>query len=326
MEFRMEFAPKSFEHKLKHSDLLFLAGSCFTEQIGAKLKHHKFDTIENPNGILFNPVSISQALIGYINKKKYQKNDLFLHDEVWGSWDHHTRFSALNPEDCLEKINSSQQSAHDFLKRTDCLLLTLGSSFAYRLEDKRVVANCHKVPADKFDKILLSASQVFFHLKTMIDELLAFNPKARIILTVSPVRHLRDGFVENNRSKANLITAVHQLTEVYGHVFYFPAYELVIDDLRDYRFFAEDLVHPNYQATNYVWEKFIQACIDDDSRLIMKEINALQAARNHKPFNPESHQHKEFMRLNAEKSRSLMKKFNHLQLEDLISFFEGHLK
>jgi hypothetical protein len=184
-----------------------------------------------------------------------------------------------------------------------------------------VVANCHKVPTDKFAKRLLSADEIFADLQKMRTDAIAFNPGLKIIFTISPVRHLRDGFVENNRSKATLIQAVHQLVEKNDHCFYFPAYELIIDDLRDYRFFAEDMVHPNYAATNYVWEKFIAACIDEPSQQLMKEIAVMVAAKNHKPFNPTSEQHKKFLQTNLEKVKKLKQQFPYLNLDEEAAFF-----
>lgn len=321
MNFRLEYTPKSFETKILHQDRLFLIGSCFTEQIGSKLSAHKFRTIENPNGILFNPVSIANALSAYVSGKQYKEEDLFLQNELWGSWDHHTRFSSLSSKDCLKKINSSQTAAHEFLKTADWLLLTLGSAFVYELSDKRVVANCHKVPTDKFTKKLLSAEEITTTLKASLTQVRAFNPNIKIIFTISPVRHLRDGFVENNRSKANLIAAVHQLVNDINDSFYFPSYELIIDDLRDYRFFAEDMVHPNYAATNYVWEKFITVCIDEDAQKLMKELSLINAAKNHKPFNPDSLQHKAFLQTNLGKSIKLQKQYEYLDLKDEIDYF-----
>ncbi len=321
MNFRLEYTPKSFEKKIQHQDRLFLIGSCFTEQIGSKLSAHKFRTIENPNGILFNPVSIANALSAYVSDKQYKEEDLFRQNDLWGSWDHHTRFSALSNEGCLKKINASQLAAHQSLKNADWLLLTLGSAFVYELSDKRVVANCHKVPTDKFTKRLLSTDEIIQKLKASLSQVRKFNPGINIIFTISPVRHLRDGFVENNRSKANLIAAVHQLINELNDSFYFPSYELIIDDLRDYRFFAEDMVHPNYAATNYVWEKFIAACIDEEAQKLMKELSLINAAKNHKPFNPESLQHKAFLQTNLEKSIKLQKQYEYLDLKDEIDYF-----
>jgi hypothetical protein len=165
---------------------------------------------------------------------------------------------------------------------------------------------------------------VFAGLQQMIVKIRAFNPGIKIILTISPVRHLRDGFVENNRSKATLIQAVHQLVEINSHCFYFPAYELIIDDLRDYRFFAEDMVHPNYSATNYVWEKFIATCIDESSQQLMKEIAVIVAAKNHKPFNPTSEQHKKFLQTNLEKVKKMQLQFSYLNLEEEENYFNSN--
>ncbi|MBU3714109.1 MAG: GSCFA domain-containing protein [Ferruginibacter sp.] len=322
MNFRLEYTPKPFEIKIRHQDRLFLIGSCFTEQIGSKLSASKFRTLENPNGILFNPVSIANALSSYVSDKQYKEEDLFLQNELWGSWDHHTRFSALSSEECLKKINTSQIEAHRFLKSANWLIVTLGSSFVYELADNnKVVANCHKVPTDKFFKRLLSAKEVAEVLADSIYKVRNFNPGIKFNFTISPVRHLRDGFVENNRSKANLISAVHQLVSEIPGAYYFPSYELIIDDLRDYRFFAEDMVHPNYAATNYVWEKFMASCIDSDAYLLMKEISLINAARNHKPFNPGSMQHKLFMESNLQKVQALQKKYDYIDLKDEIEYF-----
>jgi len=323
MEFRLPFTPKPFLHKIEHHHQLFLAGSCFTEQIGAKLTNYKFKTIENPNGILFNPISISENIISYIDQKAYNENDLFLYNEIWGSWNHHTKFSDVNQAQALEKINQSQKAAHEFLKKADWLIITLGSSYVYELENNKVVANCHKVPTDKFNKKLLSALEVENSLQIMLEKLKSFNPSLKIIFTISPVRHLRDGFVENNRSKANLIAAVHELVASNENCFYFPSYELIIDDLRDYRFYAEDMVHPNYQATQYVWEKFTTACIDDQSLLIMKEIGIINSAKNHRPFNPTSNQHLQFLKTNLEKTLQLQQSNPYVDLTAELDFFES---
>ena len=323
MDFHLEFTPKPFEVKIKHQHKLLLIGSCFTEQIGTKLANHKFSVVDNPNGILFNPVSITKSISSYINNKQYSEADLFYQNESWNSWEHHSRFSNPDKKKCLGAINESQTKAHNFLKTGDWLLITLGSAFVYQLDNNEVVANCHKVPTDKFKKRLLSADEIFTSLNEMIVQLNDFNPTLKIIFTISPVRHLRDGFVENNRSKATLIQAVHQLVEKNAHCLYFPAYELIIDDLRDYRFFAEDMVHPNYAATNYVWEKFIATCIDEPSQKIMKEIAVIVAAKNHKPFNPTSEQHKKFLQTNLEKVKKLQLQFSYLNLKEEAAYFNS---
>ena len=231
MDFHLEFTPKPFEQKISHQHKLLLIGSCFTEQIGTKLSNHKFSVLDNPNGILFNPSSIAKSVSSYIDNKQYTESDLFYQNECWNSWEHHSRFSHPDLEKSLNGINESQATAHSFFKKADWLLVTLGSAFVYELDNKEVVANCHKVPTDKFSKRLLSAEEVFADLQKMIEKAVAFNTTLKIIFTISPVRHLRDGFVENNCSKATLIHAVHQLIEKNKNCFYFPAYELVIDHI-----------------------------------------------------------------------------------------------
>ena len=335
MDFRLEFTPRPFQQKINHQQQLLLIGSCFTENIGSKLKYLKFSVLENPNGILFNPISIVQSLHSYIENRQYTATDLFYQNECWNSWQHHSRFSHPDKSICLQMINESQQAAHHALKTAGWLMITLGSAFVYeRIESSSgghgevhdsnmVVANCHKVPTDKFNKRLLSPGEIVDAFSTVLEKIFAFNPALKIIFTISPVRHLRDGFVENNRSKATLIQAVHQLTDNHQQVFYFPAYELVIDDLRDYRFYAEDMVHPNYAATNYVWEKFIATCIDENAQQLMKEINSINVAKNHKAFNPLSSAHKKFLQANLQKVIALKSLYSYLNLQEEYIHFGG---
>ena len=327
MQFRSEFTPKPFPVKIKMTDKLLLVGSCFTEQIGKKLSAHKFNTIENPNGILFNPVSIAKAIKSYTEETVLAENDLFYYNELWASREHHTRFSHPEKLQALQNINIEKKAASEFIKTADWILITLGSAFVYEWKDtepeknyENVAANCHKIPTDKFNRRLLNPLEIVNVLEDMQQSVRSVNPNTKFIFTISPVRHLREGFIENNRSKAALIQAVHEITNDTNS-FYFPAYELVIDDLRDYRFFAEDLVHPNYAATNYVWEKFVSAVIDESSQQLMKEINEINAAVNHKPFNPSSTSHKKFMQINFEKVVMLSQKYPHLDLSKELQFF-----
>ena len=337
MNFHLDFTPKPFTKKISHYQQLLLIGSCFSENIGTRLKHHKFEVLENPNGILFNPISITKSITSYIDNKKYTEKDLFYYNECWNSWEHHSRFSHPDAAQCLKEINHSQQQAHNFLKTAGWLMITLGSAFAYTLNfvegktekgmtgpDGEVVANCHKVPTDKFNKRLLGLEEISDALQLMLDKLAMLNPLIKIIFTISPVRHLRDGFVENNRSKARLIEAVHSLVDTKENLFYFPSYELVVDDLRDYRFYAEDMVHPNYAATNYVWDKFVATCIDEPAQKLMKEINTINAAKNHKPFNSTSQQHKKFLLLNLERVSELSKQHLYINFEEEKKYFSSN--
>jgi lysophospholipase L1-like esterase len=315
MNFHLDFTPKALPLKINHRHQLLLVGSCFTENIGDKLMAHKFSVLQNPNGILFNPVSVKEAIENYIASRVIDENDLFYLNEAFHSWQHHSRFSGVTKENAVNKINTSTAAAHQYLATTDFMIITLGSSWVYELTDKAantktgsVAANNHKAPADWFNRRLLTNEEVINTIEETIKQLQQFNPAVKIIFTISPVRHLREGFVENNRSKSALINAVHLATETFENVFYFPAYELVIDDLRDYRFYAEDMVHPNYAATNYVWEKFVTACIDEPSQQLMIAINEINAAINHKPFNPSSEAHKKFKQTNLDKIKELQTK------------------
>ncbi|MEO7446202.1 MAG: GSCFA domain-containing protein [Ferruginibacter sp.] len=326
MQFHAEYIPKPQGKKILHSDKLLLMGSCFTSQVGAKLAAHKWRVKENPHGILFNPVSIQQAIHRYCTGELYMAEVLFQHSELWASWDHHTRFSSPVKEEALSKINSEMEAAAAFLRQADWIIITLGSAFVYERKDAHidgkpaVAANCHKMPADKFNHRLLKTQEVIESLNAIKKDVLAVNSTARFLYTISPVRHLREGFIENNRSKATLIQAVH---EVCGDdVFYFPSYELVIDDLRDYRFYAEDMVHPNYAATNYVWEKFISTCTDTDTQALLVRINEINAAYNHKAFNPASAAHKNFLHQHLLKMENLENEYGYLNFEKESAYFK----
>ncbi|MES2005052.1 MAG: GSCFA domain-containing protein [Bacteroidota bacterium] len=330
MKFHFEFDIKKAPRCIQHTGAVMLVGSCFTENIGEKLRKHKFNTLENPNGILFNPVSVTEAIKAYIENREITEKDIFEYNETWHSWKHHSRFSGITAAECVAKINTSTAQAHAYLKTSDHLLLTLGSAWLYTLTEQAtnavpgsVAANNHKAPAGWFRKRLMGAEEVTMLLTGIIEQLKIFNPNLQVIFTISPVRHLREGVIENNRSKAVLIQAVHQLTESFDHAYYFPAYELVIDDLRDYRFYAEDLVHPNYQATQYVWEKFTSACMSEETRNLMKEIAEINLAFQHKPFNPVTSQHLQFLKSYENKTKILQEKYPYLDLMNELAYFSS---
>lgn len=328
MKFHLSLDPLPFAQKINHTQKIFLLGSCFTENIGNKLLQHKFDVIQNPNGILFNPVSVANAIEKYISNEETKAVDLFFLNEAFHSWDHHSRFSSPDKEHTLIKINHERQLAHHHLKNAYWLIITLGSAFIYELTEnaenycpQRVAANNHKAPASWFQKRLLRHDEIHAVLDNLLFKLRVFNPGLKVIFTISPVRHIREGFVENNRSKSMLNMAVHAMADKMSNVIYFPAYELVIDDLRDYRFYAEDMVHPNYAATNYVWEKFIQCAMSDDTLKLMQEINEVNAAASHTPFNPESQAHAAFKAKNLQKIAALKHRFPFLDFSKEIAFF-----
>lgn len=315
---------QSPSQKISYSDNIFLIGSCFTDHIGRRLQELKFNILQNPNGILFDPVSVSKSLNSYIDLKQYNHPDLFYLNELWQSWNHHSVFSGMSVPEVINRINLSQAKAHEHLKKSAWLIITLGSSFLYQLtENNQPVANCHRAPGQWFKKHLLFASETIQSLEETIQKLQVFNAGIKIIFTISPVRHIRDGVVENNRSKAALIEAVHHLTEKYEHIYYFPAYELVIDVLRDYRFYDIDLVHPNYAATEFVFDKFEDAYISEETKVFAEEIKKIVNGYKHKPFQPETEKHKLFLRNMLENVKSLQNKLSYLDFSREISFFSA---
>ena len=331
LKFKLTLASKRSENSIGYRDSLFLIGSCFSENMGAKLNTHLFKVFENPHGILFNPISVAQSLSDCIHNKQYTEADLFQLNEVWNSWQHHSRFSGISSKEALDKINNSIAKAHTFLKTADHIVITLGSAWVYQLNSQSphaaglVVANNHKAPATWFDKALMKPDALVLLLNKMVKDLLQFNPHLQIIFTISPVRHLREGLVENNRSKAVLIQAVHEIVDSTENVAYFPSYEYVIDDLRDYRFYAEDLVHPNYAASNYVWEKWVETYMNEETQGIMKQVAELQLAMQHKPFFAGSTQHKEFLQNCIAKSERLVSLYPYLSLNDQVQFFKQEI-
>ncbi len=276
-----------------------LTGSCFTEHMSGRLEQGKISVLVNPNGILFNPESVADSLSAYLERRSYTAGDLFFKNETWNSWDFHSRFSDTDQAAALSLMNEAVGTAADYILEADWLIVTLGSAFQYFTtalagEAGRGVANCHRAPGQWFEKKLLPLDTILASWQKLIGQLQQANPKLKIIFTISPVRHVRDGVVDNNRSKARLIEAVHALTEQYSHCSYFPAYEIVIDILRDYRFYDVDMIHPNYAATQYVWEQFAETWFTPDTRKLLSRIQDIQIARHHKVRFPETEAHSRF--------------------------------
>lgn len=291
--------------------------------MAARLTAHKFSVLNNPHGILFNPLSVADALDSYATGRRYSVTDLFFLNDVWSSWAHHSRFSHPVKEAALSGINASQALAHDFVRTTDWVFVTLGTAFQYFLKDEgRPVGNNHRAPAQWFEKRLLDIDVIVDTWTATLDGLRCINPNVRVLFTVSPVRHIRDGAVANNRSKGRLLEAVHTLVERHDRVHYFPAYELVIDVLRDYRFYDLDLVHPNYAATEAVWEEFVKACIAPDAWPVMEAVRDITTAAAHRPRFPDTEAHQKFKASYAGKVKTLMGRYPSLDLGDELGYFE----
>lgn len=322
MEFQLPIQIDPLSTRVSYNDKILLIGSCFTEHIGNRLSELKFNTLQNPNGILFDPHSVSESLVTYVRNKEYTSDDLVHLNELWQSWQHHSSFSNVDKEKTLANINSSVREAHEFLKKAKWLVITFGTAFSYQLvENQLPVANCHRAPAAFFRKHLMSIEEIKSDLDNCFHQLFHFNPNLQILLTVSPVRHVRDGVVDNNRSKSRLIETVHHFVSKFNRLYYFPAYELVIDVLRDYRFYDADMVHPNFQATSFVLEQFTKYCIDEGSQKIMEEVQKIIMAFKHRPFQAETNAHKQFLQNNLQKTLDLQKRFPFLEFEKEVAYF-----
>lgn len=302
---------------LSQENNLLLMGSCFASEMGQRLVDAKFRCDVNPYGVLYNPFSISAALREIIAGRCYNENDIFLFHELWHSAMHHGSFSSVSAEETLAGINGRLKSAHERLDRLDCLLLTFGSAWVYENEKTgTVVANCHKQPESCFTRRMLSVSEIVSDYTSLLSGLLARIPRLKVLFTVSPIRHVRDGMHANQLSKATLLLAVNQLQATFPeHVFYFPAYELLLDELRDYRFYAEDMVHPSETAIRYVWERFTRSCISADALRIMEESENIRKMLSHKPFYPASEEYKRFLGQIVLKIDRLNKKYPYLDFK-----------
>lgn len=296
MQFRTIFQIQSSDFKLNHQHKILTIGSCFSDEIGKRLTDLKFDGLINPFGVIFNSVSIQKLIERSIHKKYFTTADVHQNGEEFFCFDVHSSFNALTKELFVNQLNSTLDQVHHYIHSCDVIMITLGTSWIYELKNSnQIVANCHKVEAKQFDKRLLTTDENLNALELIISDLKKINPNIHIITTVSPVRHTKDGMVENNVSKGRLLDALYQLSLQDNQVEYFPSYELVLDDLRDYRFFKEDLIHPSKQAIDYIWEKFSETYFEQSTQTIIQKINKVISAINHRPFNEESDNHQRFL-------------------------------
>jgi hypothetical protein len=283
-------------------------GSCFAEHMGARLRERKFQTLLNPAGIVYNPVSLAQTLAWMASGHRFSDADAFEWNGQWNSFYHHSRYSALTREALLGAINLAMAEASLFFEKTSRLLLTLGSAMVYEHRDLGgVVANCHKLPAAAFTRRRLGVEEVTACLAPALSLWKERLPALEVIISVSPVRHLREGMIDNQRSKAALVLAAAQLADQLPFVHYFPAYELLLDDLRDYRFYAEDLVHPSAQAVEYIWEFFSRHYFSENTQSLLGEIEEVLRAARHRPFQPDSAAHLAFRQKQLQRIKALEK-------------------
>jgi GSCFA family len=298
MQFRTQIPISKSNDLIDYNARIVSLGSCFAQNMGEKFNYFKFQNIVNPFGIIFNPVSIEKIISRVVNEEYYTEKDIFFHNERWHCFEAHSDLSHENKDIFIENLNQIIKSTNQQITKSTHIIITLGTSWVYRnIENNTIVANCHKISQKSFTKELLSVDAIKQSLESIISLVATINKKAKFIFTVSPVRHIKDGFVENTLSKSHLITAIHGLlnTQRYQNTEYFPSYEIMMDELRDYRFYANDMLHPNQIAIDYIWERFFQTQITEEVYQTMQNVCSIQKSLQHKPFNTNSESHQQFL-------------------------------
>ncbi|MEX0986123.1 MAG: GSCFA domain-containing protein [Bacteroidales bacterium] len=318
MKFRTELHIKKTTGGAGYKKPIMMLGSCFTDNIGQYLKKYLFTIAINPFGVIYNPMSIRNGIQTLLFKEKYLPEDLQFYNELYFSFDHYTKFSDPDKNSALQKINSTFLHAKKLLPEAGHLILTFGSAFIYELKETgKLVNNCHKLPAHRFNRRMVTVGEIVSAYSELLEAIRSANPGLKIILTVSPVRHVRDGFVENQRSKATLLLSASELEKLYPETCsYFPSYEIMMDDLRDYRYYAPDLVHPNDQAIEYIWNHFMESCIEDEALQIIKRLDPLLKSLHHRPLHTKTKSFREFQQKTEEKISQMKKEFPWLKWEE----------
>lgn len=320
MQFRTKITIPKSENPIDYDSKIVSLGSCFAENMAEKLDYFKFQNVCNPFGIIFNPVSIEKIIHKTIRQELFTDKDIFFHDERWHSFDVHSDCSNSGKDELIANLNAILKSTHQQIIESTHIIITYGTSWVYRnIKTNEIVANCHKVPQKQFGKEILSVETIEKSIKTTLDLIQKINPKANFIFTVSPVRHLKDGFVENQLSKAHLITALNEVLDQTvsvppsGARGLFPSYEIMMDELRDYRFYAEDMLHPSSVAIEYIWERFSETSISPESHSVMEEVKSIQKGLQHRPFNPNSENHQQFLSKLQDKMTKIQRQFPRIQ-------------
>lgn len=322
-QFRTIVDIPEYPFNISYKDKIMFIGSCFSDNIGSVLKRLKFNVNINPFGALYNPVSVKNSLELLINNRQFTKNDIQKYDEMWFSFYHHSNFSDVDKNKCLDRINKSISEASRFLREAAYLFITWGTARVYELESTgQVISNCHKLPAKYFRRKLPGFDEIVDLNTSLFKQLRNFNPNLEIICTISPVRHWKDGAHGNQVSKSMLHIALHELTGL-ANVFYFPAYEIAMDDLRDYRFYEADMLHLNQTAVNYIWDKFKTAFLDENTVNLMQQIEKLVKNSEHKPFNHKTESFRKFVNKNLTNIRNLSVKYPHIDFSEEETFFNS---
>jgi len=317
MQFRTKIPIPQTNFAVDYNSKMVSLGSCFAENMAEKLDYFKFQNTCNPFGILFNPISMERMIYKVVHQELFTEEEIFFHNERWHCFDVHSDKSNANKEALMANLNAIIISAQQQLQEATHIIITYGTSWVYRnVESKKIVANCHKVPQAAFRKEILSIAIIEKSIQNTIDLIQKINPNAHFIFTVSPVRHLKDGFVENQQSKAHLISAIHKVLQVPpsgAEGAYFPSYEIMMDEFRDYRFYAEDMIHPSQLAIDYIWQRFAETTIAPETHSIMKEVETIQRGLAHKPFHPNAESHQQFLAKLQEKTAALVAQYSFMK-------------
>ena len=317
MQFRTQIPISKINNPIDYNSKLFSLGSCFAENMAEKFDYFKFQNETNPFGIIFNPVSIERIIRRIVEQELFTEKDVFFHNERWHCFDVHSDLSNSDRQELLETLNKTLEVTNKQLKEATHIIITYGTSWIYRnVESEQIVANCHKVPQKQFLKELLAVDTIQKSIQDTINLIQTLNPNVKFIFTISPVRHIKDGFVENQLSKSHLFTALHSILKstIYNlQSDYFPSYEIMMDELRDYRFYGEDMLHPNQVAIDYIWKRFSENYILPESISIMQEVDEIQKSLHHRSFNPESEQHQKFLAKLHQKIKFLGEKLPHIK-------------
>lgn len=315
MNFRTQIPIPPNLNPIDYNSKIVSLGSCFAVNMAEKFEYYKFQNSVNPFGIIFNPVSIEKLIYRIVNQVFFTEKDIFFHNERWHCFEVHSDLSNPNKEEFLENLNAILKLSLIQLFQASHLIITFGTSWVYRnFESKAIVANCHKLPQNQFQKEILSVEIIGNSIKNTIDLIQKINPDCNFIFTVSPVRHLKDGFVENQRSKSHLITAIHDtIKPQLPAINYFPSYEIMMDELRDYRFYTEDMLHPSAVAIDYIWSKFKESTIAETDFPVMEQVDSIQKSLLHKPFNPNSESHLRFESKLKEKMTNLQFQYSFMK-------------
>ena len=327
MNFRTQVELPEKQIEILHSAKMMLFGSCFVENIGNLLAENKFRCDVNPFGVLYNPMSIATALRQILEGRVYREEDLFAAHGMWHSWMHHSDFSADSPEECLSRINSRLEKASRELMQADWLVMTWGTAYVYlREENGEVVGNCHKMPDKTFRRLRQNAETFVEECRSVLEKCREANPELKVLITVSPIRHAKDGMHDNQLSKATLLLAADELCRTCPGCYYFPSYEILMDELRDYRFYADDMLHPSQMAVEYIWECFGRCYFSKETQAVMKEWGEVKKALEHRPFNPESEAYRRFLSQIVLKIVRLKEKFPYLEVQKEMELCEYRLK